>query len=206
MNPSGYTSLHGDYGQCNNQDGMLSPEPVKTPQTKCRIFVPPGTRFIHLVIDQYAGFHGIVRMFQPPQNTNLPVQFDDIRVADFVTVQKQDQIITGSKGKLTIFDTALPVAVSPGWLYVCMTGASGQSSSWQNEVSLYVDKAIYNPWQASVNWDRDIEGVTVYGTPVVQPAPTPTPQPVPIPNPAPIPTPTQFSFTCPCGRVYTTTK
>ena len=205
MNPSGYTSLHGDYGQCTNSDGFISPNYVSSFVQKLRMFIPPGTRGIYLEISQYANCHGIVRMFQPPTNLILPAVDADIRMADWNTIQTQDMVVSPGKGKLTIFNTAIPAGVIPGWLYVYIF-AGGSSSVWQNALGLYVDKAIYNPWQASVNWDRDIEGVTVYGTPVVQPAPAPTPQPVPVPTPAPVPAPTQFSFTCPCGRVYTTTK
>jgi hypothetical protein len=92
-------------------------------------------------------------------------------------------VISGSKGKLTIFDTAIPVVTQSqaGWLYVYLV-SGGQSSVYQNKSMLYVNKDIYNTWYSTIDWPRDVEGVTQYGTtPIPAPIPTPTPIPTPIP-------------------------
>lgn len=183
MNASGYQSLNGDYGLCNDQDGTINMPTIPDYIQKLRLFIPPGTKSIYLVIYQYANCSGIVRMGKPPTNLKLPTVSSDIRVASFETILTQDMVISGSKGKLTIFNNAIPVVnqSQAGWLYVYLI-SSGQSSVYQNKAVLYVDKDIYNAWYSKINWARDVEGVTQYGT-----VPTPVPTPTPTPTPTPIP-------------------
>lgn len=174
-NPSGYVSLHGDYGRAPVEKGncVLAGVGASGYRSKMRVFVPPGASSLYFAIYEYGNQTAIVRHELPPTTLSIPANYFDTSSRTLAQLTASDQIINENKeGKITIINQGIYPTVSQGqagWLYAYITGGSS-SSFYENVWIVEVDAAIYNDWydhygtnqNGSINWDRDIEGVTTY--------------------------------------------
>lgn len=191
MNTSGYQTLHEPFGRAVD-DGTgyyQMPETTVTGYINCfRVFVPPGARIIALNIFEYGGQTAIVRHKIPPTTRDIPEDYFVAASRHLEQLIKEDQIISENhEGHLTIISEGIPLPYvtinQAGWLYAYITGGSS-SNVYYNKYQLGVNVKEYNEWFDREDWDKNVEGVVVFG------GSTPTPTPIPIPVPTPVPTPT----------------
>jgi len=194
-NPTKYTSLTQDYGRATaDADGNYYVCTVNNRQyyQYFRVFVPPGSNLIALDINEWNGQSAIAHHETPPisdfgQNLN-----PSLEAATLASLEAADQFFQGhaGTGKLSIlynvFAAPYLSVARGGWLYVHVNSDLGWSpDKYTNAVTFRVNAAVYNNWydhagsnpNGSINWERDVEGVTEYlepsakpGMPVVTPA------------------------------------
>lgn len=188
MNPSGYQSLNKDYGSLIQQTGaaMLPATSESGPKYEFRLFVPPGTFQVSLMIYTYADPITIVRHGKPPGYPPAPGTIESTPKT-LIEYAQADQFVRANKeGKLTILNQGRVIAPEEaGWLYARITSTSSSSVNNQ-KATIWVHADVYNAWRKSVNWDKDVEGVTIYKfgplVPPVVPPPLSDPDPTPDPE------------------------
>lgn len=184
-NPTIYTSLHNDYGRavpdtrgnytiCNiYKSGYIS---------NFRVFIPPGTFTISMDLLEWNSQSCIARHKLPPSS-----QFGQLQNSTTITLAayeaadlfRQGDPSGQSNGRLGIlgdgFASPYLSEARAGWFYVQVDSYQG-STGYYNSVMITVNAEVYNNWYAGINWEKDVEGVSVYippnakpGKPVVTP-------------------------------------
>lgn len=200
-NSSGYPSLHDDLGRAGAPDKngryYFPTTTVKGKLFQCRVFIPPGSRFVSFIMYRYDTPEAVIRYKKPPTKAGFPSTLPLGTVESLELLQSSDQHIIGPRGKLTIFSHSVNIPQGDGgWLYASVdTGDGSGGTFFETQYLIAVDAGEYNKWYDSIQWS-DVEGKTTYG-PALPPDVPVDPGPVVTPPVDPIPeVPKDDAFTC----------
>ena len=190
VNPTQYVSLHGDLGRIpadkiDVHGNYIISNIYKSGYVQYfRFFVPTGTTLITSEILEWQGQSVIARHKIIP--TSAFGQLSNRTASSLATYESADQYTQGvpaaqSSGRLAILSDGIAAPYlsidRAGWFYVKVDDFKG-SGSYYTTAQITVNAAAYNDWydhsgsnaDGSINWARDVEGVTTYNaTPPVDP-------------------------------------
>jgi hypothetical protein len=195
INPTSYTTIHEQYYRAPEDTttysfgisyGMMNIGLIPY----MRMFIPPGTIVLDLLVQEYGKQMAIARHKLPPEGLpqSPPSGYQ------FMNQFKLEQLLHGDcwvtetdQGNLYIahdsFSPYLDISKA-GWLYV-KVGGGLDLGNYSNHFSVKVDTVAYNTWwdkyvKDAAGWDKYIESVMTYDyVPIVTPTPNPTPTPMP---------------------------
>ena len=129
---------------------------------KFRVFIPPAATSVTIEIQQENEFTVVSRHKQPP-TTAGKVLDGLIPLTSYISNDyqlTQDPRYDDSLLILSHFD--IITKDNCGWFYI-KCGADPKSTTYINKITIEVDKDSYNGWYSTIVWDKDVEGVKIYG-------------------------------------------
>jgi hypothetical protein len=197
-NPTNYQSLHNPYTRAPSNSVQYTFGNSTETETGYipyfRVFIPPGTLVVDLLIQENGKQIAVARYKIPP--TKEPTDASPGTSPKAFTLTELEAADCWSsesmQGNLYVAFDAFLTALSParsGWLYA-KVGGGVPAQVYYNLFTVKVDTKTYNEWwdtyiKDAAGWDRYVESVQAY----VDPSGMSTPTPTPIPTITPIPTP-----------------
>jgi hypothetical protein len=181
-NPTVYRSLNTDYGPISASGSyIVINRTINGYLPYFRIFIPPGTQRVSVNILDWGARDAVARHEIPPVKNNYDFSENSITtvVKSLAQLEASDQIIAKAEGRIEILYDLLSAPylsqARGGWLYVKV--GSGAQADYSNKIFVQVDAETYNNWyrhagsnpDGSINWERDVEGVTEYLPPSAKP-------------------------------------